>query len=79
MVHSAVGSGSRFRCSNELFNRIHSNVHWTLRGSFQSISQDAADRSERVAWLGDPGFIAEDYLYNFRERQFLGEVAGGHR
>lgn len=70
VVHTAVGTGSRFRCSNELFNRIHSNVHWTLRGSFQSISQDAADRSERVAWLGDPGFIAEDYLYNFESASF---------
>ncbi|MDE0337854.1 MAG: family 78 glycoside hydrolase catalytic domain [Caldilineaceae bacterium] len=70
VVHSAVGTGSRFRCSDELFNRIHSNVHWTLRGSFQSISQDAADRSERVAWLGDPGFIAEDYLYNFESAIF---------
>ena len=70
VVHTAVGTGSRFRCSNELFNRIHSNVHWTLRGSFQSISQDAADRSERVAWLGDPGFIAEDYLYNFSSASF---------
>ena len=70
VVHTAVGTGSSFRCSNELFNRIHSNVHWTLRGSFQSISQDAADRSERVAWLGDPGFIAEDYLYNFDSASF---------
>ena len=70
VVHTAVGTGSRFRCSNELFNRIHSNVHWTLRGSFQSISQDAAERSERVAWLGDPGFIAEDYLYNFSSASF---------
>ena len=70
VVHTAVGSESWFRCSNELFNRIHSNVHWTLRGSFQSISQDAADRSERVAWLGDPGFIAEDYLYNFDSASF---------
>ncbi len=70
VVHTAVGTESRFRCSDELFNRIHSNVHWTLRGSFQSISQDAADRSERVAWLGDPGFIAEDYLYNFESASF---------
>ena len=70
VVHTAVGTESRFRCSDELFNRIHSNVHWTLRGSFQSISQDAADRSERVAWLGDPGFIAEDYLFNFESASF---------
>ena len=70
VVHTAVETGGRFHCSDQLFNRIHRNVCWTLRGSFQSITQDAADRAERVAWLGDPGFIAEDYLYNFHSASF---------
>jgi alpha-L-rhamnosidase len=33
--------------------------------SFQGIPQDAAERAERVAPLGDVGFVAEDYLYNY--------------
>lgn len=70
VVHTAVETSGHFVCSNELFNRIHSNVNWTLRGSLQSIPQDAADRSERLGWLGDPGFIAEDYLYNFHSAGF---------
>ena len=70
VVHTAVTTSGHFTCSNAFFNRIHSNVYWTLRGSFQSMPQDAADRSERLAWLGDPGFIAEDYLYDFHSASF---------
>jgi hypothetical protein len=39
-------------------------------GSFQSMPQDAADRAERVGWLGDPGFVGEDYIYNFSTTSF---------
>ena len=70
VVHNDVRQSGRFTCSNELYNQIHSNVHWTLRGSLQGFPQDAADRSERQGWLGDPGYIAEDYLYNFHTAGF---------
>ena len=69
-VNSAVETCGSFECSNPLLNQIHHNVCWTFRGSFQGIPQDAADRAERVGWLGDPGFVAEDYLYNFHAVRF---------
>jgi alpha-L-rhamnosidase len=65
VVHSSVETIGRFACSNRLLNRIHSNTYWTFKGSFQGIPQDAADRAERVGWLGDPAFVAEDYIKNF--------------
>ena len=61
--NSAQITGS-FKCSNPLLNRIHRNACWTFMSSLQGIPQDAAERSERVAWLGDTGFVAEDYAYN---------------
>lgn len=64
-VRSAVESDGSFASSNELINRIHHNIQWTFMTSFQGLLQDAADRSERVAWLGDPGFVAEDYIHNY--------------
>lgn len=67
---SAVKTSSSFRCSNPLINQIHHNVLWTFMSSFQSIPQDAAERSERVGWLGDTGFVAEDYMYNFDDASF---------
>ncbi|MCX5647700.1 MAG: family 78 glycoside hydrolase catalytic domain [Planctomycetota bacterium] len=69
-VRSAVEPSGSFTCSNPLINQIHQNVCWTLMTSFQGIPQDAAERDERVGWLGDPGFVAESYLYNFDTASF---------
>jgi alpha-L-rhamnosidase len=70
VVYSSLATIGDFTCSNSLINQIHQNVCWTFKGSFQGIPQDAADRAERVAWLGDPAFVAEDYLYNFDGARF---------
>ena len=64
-VRSAVETAGNFTCSNDLINKIHHNIIWTFMCSMQGFPQDAADRSERVGWLGDTGFVLEDYLYNF--------------
>jgi alpha-L-rhamnosidase len=64
-VRSALEPDGSFASSNELINQIHHNIQWTFMSSFQGIMQDAADRSERVSWLGDPSFVAEDYIYNY--------------
>lgn len=69
-VNSDVLTAGQFACSNDMVNRVHHNVSMTFRGSFQGIPQDAADRAERVAWLGDPGFVAEDYIVNFHTARF---------
>jgi alpha-L-rhamnosidase len=65
VVHSDVAAAGSFACSNDLLNRIEGNVRWTFRASLQGIPQDAAERAERVGWLGDPGWVIEDYLYQF--------------
>jgi len=62
-ARSAVETVGRFACSNELINRIHRAACWTFMSSMQSFPQDAADRSERVGWLGDP--IPEDFMLNY--------------
>ncbi len=64
VIRSAVDSHGRFSCSNPLLNKIHHNVYWTLASSLQGMPQDAADRAERVAWLGGEP-IWEDMIYNF--------------
>ncbi|MCX6994097.1 MAG: family 78 glycoside hydrolase catalytic domain [Kiritimatiellaeota bacterium] len=69
-VNTDIEIAGEFVCSNELLNRIHHNVWWTFFGSFQGQPQDAADRAERVGWLGDPGFVAEDIMFNFRDVRF---------
>jgi alpha-L-rhamnosidase len=70
-VHSDVEPSGSFSSSNELLNQIHHNIQWTFMSSFQGLLQDAADRAERQAWLGDPGFVAEDYIHNYDMTAFL--------
>ena len=83
VVHSEVPRTGTFECSNELLNRIHRNVQWTFRTSFQGALQDAGERSERVSWLGDPGFVVEDYLYTFDVAslwsKWLDDIRGSQR
>ena len=62
-ARTAVAETEGFECSDPLLNRIHSNVTWTFASSLQGYPQDAADRSERVGWLGDP--IVEDFSFTF--------------
>ncbi|MAF13188.1 alpha-L-rhamnosidase, partial [Candidatus Poribacteria bacterium] len=70
VVHSAVETSGTFHCANDLLNRIHQNACWTFRSSLQGMPQDASDRAERVGWLGDTGFVAEDYIVNFDTARF---------
>lgn len=65
VVHSDLRPIGDFACSDELLERIHRNVLWSHRASFQGFPQDAAERNERVGWVGDPGWAIEDYLFNF--------------
>ncbi|WP_040841296.1 family 78 glycoside hydrolase catalytic domain [Nocardia brevicatena] len=70
VVHSDLEPVGDFACSDPMLERIHHNVLWTFRASFQGFPQDAADRGERVGWVGDPGWSVEDYLYNYNSLSF---------
>ena len=62
-ARTGVAETGGFECSDELLDRIHRNVTWTFASSLQGYPQDAADRSERVGWLGDP--VAGDFSFTF--------------
>ena len=70
VVHAALEPCGSFTCADALLNQIHANVRWTYRATFQGIPQDAAERSERVAWTGETGFAIEDFLYDFDAQTF---------
>jgi alpha-L-rhamnosidase len=69
-ARSSCESSGTFRCSDELVNRVHDYVRRTFACCLQGMPQDAMDRAERVAWLGDPGMVAEDMIYNFDTAAF---------
>ena len=72
-----------FNCSNDLINKIHHNVCWTFMSSLQDMPISGMGRSERPAWMGDPGFIAEDYIFNYDMASFwakwLDDIKGNQK
>ncbi|MGD1009057.1 MAG: family 78 glycoside hydrolase catalytic domain [Candidatus Aminicenantales bacterium] len=64
-VHSDVETAGAFSCSNELINRIHTNVLWGQLSNLMSIPTDCPQRDERHGWLGDAHLSAEEAIYNF--------------
>ena len=67
-ARTSVAETEGFECSDPLLNQIHSNVTWTFACSLQGYPQDAADRSERVGWLGDP--VVSDFSFTFDDVMF---------
>jgi len=64
-VHSDVERVGSFECSNELINRIHTNILWGQLSNLMSIPTDCPQRDERHGWLGDAHLAAEAAMVNF--------------
>ena len=66
VVHDDIASAGDWASSNELLNRILSNVRWGVRGNYRSITTDCPQRDERQGWLGDRSAECrgESYLFD---------------
>lgn len=53
VIHNDLERTGWFECSDELLNRFHENVVWSMRGNFLSIPTDCPQRDERLGWTGD--------------------------
>jgi alpha-L-rhamnosidase len=53
VYHTDMERTGWFSSSNELVNRLHENVLWSMRGNFVDIPTDCPQRDERVGWTGD--------------------------
>jgi len=53
VIHTDLERRGWFDSSNELVNRLHENVVWSLRGNFVDIPTDCPQRDERLGWTGD--------------------------
>ena len=72
VMHSDFEAVGGFSCSNELINRIHSNIRWTQRAYLRSVPMEP-DRDERMGWLGTQAKDFESNCYNFGMAPFLGK------
>ena len=66
VVNDDLATAGNFLCSNDLINRIYTNIVWGTRGNYRSIPTDCPQRDERQGWLGDRSeeCKGESYLFN---------------
>ncbi len=68
--HSNVPKAGDFFCSNELINKIHSNIIWGQLSNLMSIPTDCPQRDERQGWMGDAQLVTEEAMLNFDMARF---------
>ena len=66
VVNDDLPVAGSFQCSNDLLNRIYTNIVWGTRGNYRSTPTDCPQRDERQGWLGDRSqeCIGESYLFD---------------
>ena len=72
VCHSDMERTGWFECSDELVNRLHQNVVWSMRGNFFSIPTDCPQRDERLGWTGDIQVFSPTASFLFDSAGFLG-------
>ena len=71
VIYSDISRVGNFESSNELMNKIYSNVLWGQKGNFINIPTDCPQRDERLGWLGDIGVFARTACYQMDCKKFL--------
>jgi alpha-L-rhamnosidase len=66
VCYSAMERTGQFCCSDELVNRLHENIVWSMRGNFLGVPTDCPQRDERLGWTGDIQVFGPtaSYLYD---------------
>jgi len=66
VVHSDMPRTGWFETSDDLLNKLHANVVWSMRGNFVGVPTDCPQRDERLGWTGDINAFAPTaaFLYN---------------
>lgn len=71
--YSDVRQTGRFRCSDEMLNRLQENIVWGAKSNFVDIPTDCPQRDERMGWTGDIAVFSPTACFNFDMRRFLGK------
>jgi alpha-L-rhamnosidase len=71
VCHSDLRRTGSFSSSDEMLNRLHENVVWSMRGNFLDVPTDCAQRDERLGWSGDVQIFAPTGLFLYDIAGFL--------
>ncbi|KAF3056224.1 extracellular glycosyl hydrolase family 78 protein [Daldinia childiae] len=66
VIHSDMEETGYFECEDQLLNKLHKNVRWSMKSNFMSIPTDCPQRDERLGWTGDSLAFAPtaNFLYD---------------
>lgn len=63
-IYSDLENTGSFHCSNDLLNKLYSNIVWGQRSNFLDVPTDCPQRDERHGWTGDIQVFANIASYN---------------
>lgn len=70
LLSSVTKLTGKFTCSNELVNKLVSNVGYSQRCNFISIPTDCPQRNERMGWVGDTHVFCRTATYQSDVKNF---------
>jgi alpha-L-rhamnosidase len=70
-LYSDVEETGHFSCSDEMLNKLQSNIRWGAKSNFVDIPTDCPQRDERMGWTGDIALFSPTAAYNFNMSRFL--------
>ena len=70
VVHNSVAQIGGLQTSNDLINRIHTNILWSIRSNLSGVLTDCPQRAERCGWLEVGHTLAESLFFNYDMSRF---------
>lgn len=70
-LYSDIPVIGNLKCSNDMLNKLQSNIVWSGKSNFVDIPTDCPQRDERMGWTGDVAIFASTACFNFDMRRFL--------
>jgi alpha-L-rhamnosidase len=71
VLHSNTPPTGSFACSNEMVNKLYSNIVWSQRSNFLEVPTDCPQRDERLGWTGDAQIFIRTATYNMDVAAFF--------
>ncbi len=70
-LYSDMKPVGTFKCSDELINRLNSNIMWSSKSNLIDLPTDCPQRDERMGWTGDIAVFAPTAAFNFDTSRFF--------
>lgn len=71
VIHSEMKRIGRFKCSDNLVNKLYENTVWGQRCNFLDIPTDCPQRDERLGWTADAQLFCRTAAYHYNIDKFF--------